>query len=605
MNDKRNKIRHRTKHGCGVGFLVHIKGTKTNQLVRQADEVLINLEHRGACGAEENTGDGAGMLLQIPHRFFQRVCTEIEIDLPDEDGYGVGMVYLPMDDKERRLCEETLERIVEEEGQTVLGWRTVPTQPEGLGSVARQREPMVRQIFVGRNDDALPKTDELAFERKLYVIRRRAENKINSLQSNGTSGELNPFYFASFSCRTIVYKGMLLCAQVTEFYPELRDPDMESAIVVVHSRFSTNTFPSWERAHPYRYIIHNGEINTIRGNENWMAARQMTYESDLWGDDLKKILPIIDPEGSDSAKFDNCLEFLALSGRSLPHVMMMMIPEPWSNNKHISPEKQAFYAYHSTLMEPWDGPASIGFTDGRVVGAVLDRNGLRPSRYYVTKDDIVIMASEVGVLDVPPENVLEKNRLQPGRMFLVDTEQGRIISDEELKQTYALAHPYQEWLSQYMIELTDLPKVAGIPNTDRNTLVQRQQAFGYTFEGLRMLLAPMAVNAVEALGAMGNDAPHAVLSDQSQLLYSYFRQLFAQVTNPPVDGIREELVMATDVMLGGECNQLDTDPESARRISIPTPFLKNEELAQLRDIDQTGFKSQTLPILFKADSSHC
>ncbi len=588
---------------CGVGFVVNIKGHKSHTIIRQALTVLLNLDHRGACGAEENTGDGAGILFQIPDRFFRQVCPPLGIELPEAGAYGVGMLFLPQEEDARRRCEQIVEEIVSQEGQRLLGWRTVPTQGEGLGKAARLREPFVRQLFIGRNDAALLKTDGLAFERKLYVIRKRAEHAVRAArEAEGIHALGDLFYFASLSSRTIVYKGMLRCAQVETFYPDLQDGRIESALALVHSRFSTNTFPSWERAHPYRYLIHNGEINTLRGNVNWMTARESQLQSPLWGDDLPKILPIIDQTGSDSAMFDNCLEFLALSGRSLPHVMMMMIPEPWANHESMGPEKRAFYEYHSTMMEPWDGPASIAFTDGTIVGAVLDRNGLRPSRYYVTKDDLVIMASEVGVLDVPPERVLEKRRLEPGRMFLVDTAQGRIIADDELKHTMATERPYRQWLDQHLLEADDLPPAPEMPACEPETLTQRQQAFGYTFEQLRMLVAPMARDGVEAVGAMGNDAPHAVLSDQPQLLYSYFRQLFAQVTNPPIDAIREELVTATDVLMGTQLNLLEARPEHCRQIRLKTPILTNEDLAKIRLLDRPGFKVQTLPILFDLEA---
>ncbi len=583
---------------CGVGFVVDIKGRASNAILRDALTVLNNLDHRGACGAEANTGDGAGILMQIPHKFFVKVCTAEGFALPDAGQYGVGMLYLPTDATARAYCEALVERVVAEEGQAVLGWRTVPTNGLGLGKGARSRQPFVRQLFIGRNDDSLPKTDALAFERKLYVIRRRTENAVQQARASGATQCGNLFYFAGLSGRTVVYKGMLRCAQVTEFYPDLLDPDMETALALIHSRFSTNTFPSWERAHPYRYLIHNGEINTLRGNVNWMTARESQLHSPLWGDDLAKVLPVIDQTGSDSAMFDNTLEFLSLSGRSLPHVMMMMIPEPWSGNPEMDPAKRAFYEYHSTLMEPWDGPASIAFTDGTVVGAVLDRNGLRPSRYYVTKDDRVIMASEVGVVEVEPENVLEKKRLEPGRMFLVDTAQGRIIADDELKQGMADEQPFQAWLDEHLVELDDLPSADRVPGSNPATVTQRQQAFGYTFEHLRMIMAPMARDGVEPVGAMGNDSPHAVLSDRSQLLYNYFRQLFAQVTNPPIDSIREELVTASDVMMGTELNLLDPQPESCRQIRIKTPLVTNADLAKIRQLDRPGFHSMTVPMLF-------
>jgi glutamate synthase (ferredoxin) len=578
---------------CGVGFVVNIKGVRSNAIIRNALTVLLNLSHRGAKGSEPTTGDGAGILFQLPHKFFEKTCPSLGFELPEPGQYGVGMIYLPQDEAERRVCEQRLEEIIEGEGQQMLGWRTVPTNGTGLGKTARLGEPVVRQVFIGCNAKALPCRDELAFERKLYVIRKMAEQGIRYAQK-GCDG----FYVASLSSRTIVYKGMLLSDQVESFYLDLGDPAMESALAMVHSRFSTNTFPSWERAHPYRYIIHNGEINTLRGNINWMHARQSQLASQLFGNDLEKVLPVIDADGSDSAMFDNALEFMYLAGRPLAHVIMMMIPEPWSNHESMSDEKKAFYEFHSTFMEAWDGPASIGFTDGSVIGAVLDRNGLRPSRYYVTKDDLVILASEVGVLDVPPENVLYKARLEPGRLLLVDTDEGRIISDEELKHRFASQYPYRAWLDEHLTTLDDVPVGPPLPAPDHNTVVQRQQAFGYTYETLRVIVGPMAKNAIEPIGSMGNDAPPAVLSDQSRLLYDYFKQLFAQVTNPPIDAIREELVTATEVMMGSELNLLDTRPEDCHQIKLKTPILTNEELAKIRHVDLPGFKSVTLPMLF-------
>ncbi|MBX7236394.1 MAG: glutamate synthase large subunit [Caldilineales bacterium] len=586
------------KDACGVGFVVNIKGERSHDIVRQAMTVLVHLNHRGACGCEANTGDGAGINLQLPDKFLRRVAAECGCALPPLGQYGVGMVFLPKDADLRRTFEQEFEQIVAEEGQTVLGWRTVPTNNQSLGETAQAGEPFIRQVFIGRNEQALVGQDALAFERKLYVIRKRAERAI---RYNGHEHG-NRFYIASLSSRTLVYKGMLLAEQVEEYYPDLVAPDMEAAIAVVHSRFSTNTFPSWERAHPYRYLIHNGEINTIRGNVNWMYARQSVVKSDLFGPDLDKVRQqIIDPDGSDSAQFDNAMEFLHLAGRPLHHVAMMMIPEPWSNHESMSPAKKAFYEYHATMMEPWDGPASIVFTDGTVVGAVLDRNGLRPSRYYVTQDGIVVMASEVGVLgdEIAPENVAYKARLQPGRMFLVDTAQGRIIADEEIKETMAWAHPYQEWLDANLVELDNLPEPPDLYQADlHDSVLHRQHIFGYTFETLRTLIAPMARNGVEALGSMGDDAPVAVLSDRPQLLYTYFRQLFAQVTNPPLDAIREELVTATDVMMGTEGNILETAPENCRQIRLKNPILTNVQLAKLAHIKEPGFKSQKLPMIF-------
>jgi len=577
---------------CGVGFVVNIKGKKSRQIVEQALTVLKNLDHRGACGCEENTGDGAGVLLQVPHAFLQHACGGLGFRLPEPGEYGVGMIFLPPDQDQRQHCERAIEKIIADEGQRLLGWRSVPTNNLNLGETAKSCEPFMRQVFIGRGQAI---QDVMAFERKLHMIRRRAENTLR--YGKDAVGEY--FYVSSLSCKTIIYKGMLTARQIATFYPDLTDPLIEAAIAVVHSRFSTNTFPSWGRAHPYRYLIHNGEINTLRGNENWMHARQAMLASGMLGDDFKKLLPVIQEDGSDSAKFDNCLEFLALSGRSLPHAIMMMIPEPWENHESMDGEKRAFYEYHSTLMEPWDGPASIAFTDGTVVGAVLDRNGLRPSRYYVTKDDLVVMASEVGVLDVPPDRVLEKRRLQPGRMFLVDTKEGRIISDEEIKRQMASAHPYRQWLSENTVYFDQLPNGAEKPPAHQHhATLQRLRAFGYSFEDLRINIGPMAQNGIQPVGSMGTDTPLAVLSDKPQLLYNYFKQLFAQVTNPPIDPIREELITSTTLTLGSEGNLVDPKPESCRQLRLSTPILKNSEMEKLRRVDLPGLRSVTLPILF-------
>ena len=591
---------------CGAGFVVNYKGKKSNEIVGQGLTILRNMAHRGACGCEANTGDGAGILIQIPHTFFQKVCAELNIQLPPPDQYGVGMIFMPADETQRRQFEELFEHFVIEEGLFSLGWRTVPTDDSTLGEKARASKPVVRQIFIERNPQL---KDNLAFERKLYVIRRLAEKAI---RSSGLEGG-NDFYVCSLSYKTIIFKGMLMPEQVGEFYPDLSDPTIETALALVHSRFSTNTFPSWDRAHPYRYIIHNGEINTLRGNINWIFAEQNRYESALFGKDLAKVLPVINTDTSDSGMFDNCLELLVLAGRSLPHAIMMMIPEPWLNHESMSPEKKAFYEYHSALMEPWDGPAAIGFTDGIRIGATLDRNGLRPARYYITKEDQVILASEVGVLDIPAEKVLYKGRLEPGRMLLIDTEEGRIVSDEEIKQQMASARPYQQWLDEHMLTLDKLPSpkkksLEASGNDDpklqpkivnHDTVLQLQQAFGYTFEDQRMLLTPMAKNGIEPLGSMGNDAPLAVLSDRPQLLYNYFKQLFAQVTNPPIDAIREELVTSTQVVIGSEQNLLEPKAENCRQIKLKIPILTNEELEKIRHLNRLYFKSTTLPILYK------
>ena len=586
---------------CGAGFVVNIKGKPSHQMIEQALTILENLSHRGATGSEPNSGDGAGILIQIPHAFLVRECAALGFTLPDPRYYGVGMLFLPTDADLRRDFEQRLERIAAEEGQRVLGWRTVETNGSALGPTARVAQPVVRQVFLERN--SLIK-DRMSFERKLYVIRKRAEQEIR--YSGLAGGE--KFYVCSLSFKTIIYKGMLTSMQLRGFYPELTDPLQETALAMVHSRFSTNTFPSWDRAHPYRYLAHNGEINTLRGNINWLHAEQTRFHSALFGYDLPKVLPIINPDNSDSGMFDNVLELLVLAGRSLPHAIMMMIPEPWSNHESMSDEKRAFYEYHSTLMEPWDGPASMVFTDGRGIGATLDRNGLRPSRYYITNDDRVILASEVGVLDLPPEIIVKKGRLEPGRMLWIDTEEERIISDEEIKHEISSARPYRKWLKEFMVDLEDLPDppvppLGGIgkdlegPHRDRK-LLQYQHSFGYTFEELRMILTPMARNGLEPVGSMGNDTPLAVLSDRPQLLYNYFKQLFAQVTNPPIDAIREELITATEVMIGSEQNLLEPRPENCRQIKLKRPILTNEELEKLRHLNRLYFRTATLPILF-------
>ena len=575
---------------CGVGFVVNIKGQKSHEIVDNALTILKNLLHRGACGCEENTGDGVGILIQKPHKFFQRVCADIGIELPDTESYGAGMVFLPVDEGQSKRCQEIFEQIIEDEGQQLLGWRDVPTDDSLLGPTAIEGEPTFKQIFIAKNDEL----DSAAFDRKLYVIRKRVEYTV----WNSELSEQNLFYIPSLSYRTFVYKGMLTGTQIEPMFPDISDPDVESALALVHQRFSTNTFPAWRLAHPFRYISHNGEINTVRGNSNWMRARESLCESELFGDDLKKLFPIVIEGGSDSATFDNVMEFLHMAGRPLPHAVLMMIPEAWSGHETMDEERKAFYEYHACLMEPWDGPASIAFTDGEVIGAVLDRNGLRPSRYYVTKDDMVIMASEVGVLEVAPENVKIKERLHPGRIFMVDTKQGRIIDDAELKKQFATEHPYGEWLKQNLMPIEKLPDPKQIHGSDPDTLLQRQQAFGYTHEDLRILMAPMAANGLEPIGSMGTDAALAVLSDRSRLLYDYFKQLFAQVTNPPLDGIREELVTQVATTIGPEGNLLKPAPESCQRIRIKSPILTNEELARIRDVHLPGFKTKTVPILY-------
>ena len=577
---------------CGVGFVVDMKGAKSHQILSDALQVLRNLDHRGASGAEINTGDGAGVLIQIPHKFFAEVCKSSRITLPEAGQYGVALIFLPRNPTVRRKVEEKFEQVVQAEGQIFLGWRTVPTNSASLGDTALSCEPFMRQAFIGRSADA---GDDMAFERKLYVIRKRSYTEIRTSTLIGAEY----WYVASLSMKTLVYKGMLTTDQVDSYFPDLKHPAMETALAIVHSRFSTNTFPSWERAHPYRYLAHNGEINTLRGNINWMHARQALFENPLFGDDIKKIIPIVNPNGSDSSMFDNTLELLVLAGRPLSHAMMMMIPEPWSNHESMDPDRRAFSQYHSCLMEPWDGPASMAFTDGKQIGAILDRNGLRPSRYCVTKDGRVIMASETGVLDIPSDQVVQKGRLQPGRMFLIDTEQGRIIEDEEIKRDICSAQPYREWIKQHLVHLSDLPEAPKIEPPDHETLLQRQIAFGYTYEDERVLISPMAKDGVEAIGSMGNDAALAVLSNKPRLLYDYFKQLFAQVTNPPIDSIREEIVISAETRLGSEGNLLNPQPTACRRVELKWPILTNEEFAKIRRTNLPGLKMGVLPILFR------
>src|SRR5215471_661290 len=578
---------------CGVGFVVNIKGQRSHAVVERGLEVLIHLQHRGACGCEANTGDGAGILIQPPDRFLRKVANALGIGLPPAGRYGVGNVFLPRNPHEREQVRLLIERTIAEEGQHLLGWRPVPTTTHLLGPSAAATMPVIEQLFVGSADDGGVGPDPMRFERKLYVIRKRVEHTADTLGLT----ERSMFYIPSLSSKTLIYKGMLTADQIQPTFPDLTDPDIESALALVHQRFSTNTFPSWPLAHPYRYIAHNGEINTLRGNINWMRAREGLLHSDLFGDDLKKILPIIREGGSDTATFDNVLEFLVMTGRSLPHAILMMIPEPWAGHEGMSAELKAFYEYHASLMEPWDGPASIAFTDGSVTGAVLDRNGLRPSRYYVTKDDLVVMSSEVGVLDIPPEDILLKERLHPGRIFLVDTARGKIVSDEEVKRELAAEQPYREWLS-HLIDIDDLDPAPYLPPPSHETVRQRQQLFGYTHEDLRILLAPMATTGEEAIGSMGTDTSLAPLSDRPRLLYDYFKQVFAQVTNPPLDAIREELVTSMESTIGPEGNLLDPRPESCRQIMIKYPVIDNDQLGKLRHVYDPGFRAIRLPMLF-------
>jgi glutamate synthase (NADPH/NADH) large chain len=579
------------KDSCGVGVIAHVKGERSHSIVRDADEALRAMDHRGGCGCEVNTGDGAGILTALPDEFMRAEAMRLfKATLPEEGRFAVAQVFLPQDAQDRAKCKSVLQEFVEKQGQLFIGWRSVPTDLKGanIGPSAAATEPVVEQLFVA----AAEGIDRTAFCRHLYLIRKQAFHKIKSLKlKHGWQ-----YYVCSFSSRVIIYKGQLTSEQVAQYYPDLRNEEYKSHLAMVHSRFSTNTFPSWERAQPMRFMSHNGEINTLRGNVNWMAAREGQMASDLFGEDLKKLFPITDLNTSDSGIFDNVMELLLLSGRSLPEVVMMMIPEAWQNHDLMPEYKRAFYEYHSCVMEPWDGPASVVFTDGRYIGAVLDRNGLRPSRFYLTTDDRVIMASEVGVLQVDPKIVKTKGRLQPGRMFLVDFEQGRLIPDDEIKETISKARPYGDWVKRQRIELKDLHKENEPHGFEPNSLLSRMQAFGYTIETLQFMLLPLVHEKRDPIGSMGNDSALAVLSDQPRMLYDYFKQLFAQVTNPPIDSIREEVIMSLECYIGPEKNLLASTEENAHRLMLPQPILSNEELAALRHINHRGWKSKIIDI---------
>jgi glutamate synthase (NADPH) large chain len=578
---------------CGIGFVVNIKNEPSHEIITKGIQILVNLTHRGACGCDPETGDGAGILIQIPHKFFAKECETLGFRLPPAGEYGIGMMFLPVERQQRLMCEGIIERLAREQGLTPLGWRDTPTHGNTIGREARATQPYIEQVFIGKASGM--SADE--FERRLYIVRKMAEAEVaeSDLKEKGF------FYVPSLSSRIIVYKGLLLAPQISEFYRELKDPDVMSALCLVHQRFSTNTFPSWNLAHPYRYVCHNGEINTVKGNVNWMHARQSVLGSPHFGDNLKKMFPIIQPGGSDSACLDNAVELLAMSGRELPHVMAMLMPEAWDADATMSAEKRAFYEYHASLMEPWDGPAAVAFADGRWIGATLDRNGLRPARYVVTNDDIVIMASETGVLPVKPENIKAKGRLQPGRMFLVDLEEKRIVPDEEIKAKLSGRRPYGEWIQKNQILLDHLPEPSRVLETDHDTIIARQRAFGYTEEDIRMLMMPMANGGEEPIGSMGTDTPLACLSDKPQPLFNYFKQLFAQVTNPAIDPIREELVMSLTSYIGNERNILDETPEHCHTLKLPHPILTNRDLEKLRRLSQGDFLATTLPMLFLVD----
>ena len=574
---------------CGVGFIAHIKGVKSHDMVRHGIQILENLAHRGACGCDPLTGDGAGIMIQMPDAFFRKELAKNNMELPVLGDYGAGLVFLPTSLDDRNVIEAWTEHIIHEENQKLIGWREVPHEPTRIGHVARSVMPAFKQLFIARG----AKTTREDFDRKLYVIRKRLWNKVY----NSTLAQKNFYYFCSLNSHTMVYKGQLMSEQVDRFFPDLSDPVMVSAIALVHSRYSTNTFPSWSLAHPYRYVAHNGEINTLRGNINWIQTREKQFISKAFGDDLKKVLPIVVPHGSDTATFDNVLEMLVLCGRSLPHAMMMMIPEAWSNHQEMEASKRAFYEYHSCMMEPWDGPAAMAFSDGRYIGALLDRNGLRPSRYLITNDDIVIMASEAGVLPIAVEKIVSKGRLQPGKMFLVDTQEGRLIDDKEIKETYARRQPYGKWLKENIVDIRTLPAPKKVLGLQEKTLLERQRAFGYTIEDLKIILQPMALGE-EATGSMGTDTPLAVLSDKPKLLFEYFKQLFAQVTNPPIDAIREEIIMAEDMMLGPESNLLEEGPQHCHRLWIQRPILTNEELEKIARVKKGSLQALKLSTVF-------
>lgn len=578
---------------CGVGFVCNIKGEKSHDIIRKGILALEHLLHRGAVGADPKTGDGAGLLIQLPHEFLKKECSKINIHLPERGDYGAGLVFLPTDKKERKFCEDDFERIIEQEGLSLLGWRDTPVDDSMIGKTAKDTQPLIKHIFIGKG--RLNISDELQFERKLYLVRKQIENLVRASKSKQKSF----FYITNLSSRTLSYKGLLMSTQLKEYFLDLKDERMLSSFALIHARYSTNTFPTWDLAQPFRFLAHNGEINTLRGNINWMHARQGLFKSELFGKDIKKIFPVIVPGGSDSATIDNALEMLVLTGRSLPHAMMILIPEAWQNNPHIDEARKNFYEYHACLMEPWDGPAAIAFTDGRFIGATLDRNGLRPARYVVTKDDLVVMASEVGVLDIPPENILTNGRLQPGRMFLIDTKEGRIIEDRELKDEISKRRPYKKWLERNIAKLDELSKPRLSQKPRSKDILSLQKAFGYSKEDLRILIKPMAEEGKEPTGSMGDDTPSAVLSKRPRLLYDYFKQLFAQVTNPAIDPIREELVMTLESYLGAERNLLDETQEHCRRLKVRQPILTDEELEKIHRIKSKSFKTKTVSTLFK------
>ena len=582
------------RDSCGVGFVAHIKGEASHQIIRDADHLLCRMDHRGARGAEANTGDGAGILTALPHEFLARVAREeLDTELPAAGAFAAGIIFLPQNPTERERCKRAFAETCEDEGQNLVGWRVVPTDPDGadLGPTARSAAPVIEQVFIAAGGDLSGD----AFERKLYLIRKRASHR---LRNDNELSQAELFYVCSLSTKVLIYKGMLTPGQLMTFFTDLGESDYKSHLAMVHSRFSTNTFPSWDRAQPNRFMSHNGEINTLRGNVNWMAAREGVAETDLFGDSLANVFPVVEPDVSDSGAFDNVLEFLLMTGRTLQESVMMMIPEAWQKNELMSANKKAFYEYLSCVMEPWDGPASIVFTDGKYIGAVLDRNGLRPSRYYLTDDDRVIMASEVGVVPVDPACVKYKGRLEPGRMFLIDFDEGRLIPDDELKNTFADRLPFREWLDAQRITLNDIVQNKSVETFDPDSLIARMRAFGYTTETMQFMLKPLIEQLRDPVGSMGNDSALACLSDQPRMLYDYFKQLFAQVTNPPIDSIREEIIMSLECYIGPEQNLLETTQKHCHRIRLRHPVLTNAETAAIKEMDHRGWRAKTLDITF-------
>lgn len=573
---------------CGAGFICNLNGIKSNDIIHKALDILIKLEHRGAVSSDGRTGDGAGILFDIPHAFFKKVC---DFEIPETKQYAVGMVFMPKSPNQIAFCKTTFETAIKAQNLEIIGWREVPVDVANLGQIAAKKEPTVKQVFVGKNGLELT---EQQFNAKMFAARKIAEHTI----INSRISESHRFYFSSFSTTTIIYKGLLMPEDISRYYTDLLDGELVTRLALVHQRFSTNTFPSWELAQPFRYMCHNGEINTLRGNISRMRAREELMQSDIFGDDIKKLFPIILEGKSDSASMDMVIELLLMTGRSLPEAMMMVVPEAWEKHQTMSDDKKAFYEYNACIMEPWDGPASIPFTDGNVIGALLDRNGLRPSRYTLTKSGFVIMSSEIGVLEIKPEDVIQHGRLEPGKMFLVDMNEGRIIEDDEIKNTIVTKRPYKQWLDENLVQLAQIPYTHNSIPVESVDFETRQRLFGYTLEDLKTIINPMGAKGAEALSSMGNDTPLAVLSEQPQLLYNYFKQLFAQVTNPPLDGIREEIITDISLAIGGDYNIFDIVPKHCKKLKIQNPVISNEDLDKIKNSNHVDFKSVTISILY-------